>query len=436
MSEQTTENSAQKQQSSSNKPFVIITALVAAVVVSALLYSHYYNRVTTDDAQIDGHFVTVSPKVYGTIEKVFITDNQVVHAGDLIVKIDDRDYQAKVDQASATVDQAAAVLSIARTAPRFAQAALIRAQALLEKARFSQAKFESQLASAKAELAKSHVSFKQAKSSDWKVAEANVDAKMAVYEKARTDLERMRPLAERQEISKQQLDSYVTAFDVAESDLKAVQRKLNSVQQEAEIRGEGVTSQQAKVAEAEAEVEQAKAEMQKAEADLEQARVEAEKAQAEVAQAEAGLELARANLEVLRLQLSYTTIKAPIDGVVTARTVEEGQNVQPGQGLMVLISPSEVWVTANYKETQLAEVKPGQKADIYVDLSGKVLHGKVDSISGSTGARMSLLPPENAVGNFVKVVQRIPVKIVFDENEAQKEILRLGMNVEAIVFVN
>ena len=143
---------------------------------------------------------------------------------------------------------------------------------------------------------------------------------------------------------------------------------------------------------------------------------------------------AKANLEAAELQLSYTTVVAPVDGVVTKKSVEVGQIVQPGQSLLVLIPLRDIWVTANFKETQLAKVRPGQKAEIHVDMYGETFTGQVDSIAGATGARLSLLPPENATGNFVKVVQRIPVKILVDPIPPDKAILRPGMNVDATII--
>ncbi|MBF0546118.1 MAG: HlyD family secretion protein [Candidatus Riflebacteria bacterium] len=431
-------NSSVVKQKPRNKGFALaaIFLIVFSTLIGYGLYNYYRDRITTDDAQIDGHLVTISAKVYGSVEKVFIVDNQSVQAGDTLVQIDPRDLQAKVNQASASLDQVFAVFNKVKIAPDKAETVLSRAIASLSRAKFTQAKFQAQLEGATSELTKSKVSFQQAKSSDLKVAEANVESRKAVYEKAKSDLSRMKPLADRQEISKQQLDSYETAAEVAESDLKAAQRRLASAKQEAEIRGSGINSQQAKISQAEAEVEQAKAEVEQAKADVDQAKVGIEQAKAEVEQAKAEIEQAKVNLDALLLQLSYTTIKAPVDGYVTARTVEVGQNIQPGQGLMVLVSPNHVWVTANFKETQLRDVRPGQLAEVYVDLSGTTLHGKVDSISGATGARMSLLPPENAIGNFVKVVQRIPVKIILDPAEIQKEVLRPGMNVDTTIFVS
>ncbi|MBZ5562015.1 MAG: HlyD family secretion protein [Acidobacteriia bacterium] len=181
---------------------------------------------------------------------------------------------------------------------------------------------------------------------------------------------------------------------------------------------------------AKARVDQARAMVRQAQASQQQVAIRT----AEAASATAGVAQAQANLEAAQLQLSYTTIVAPADGVVTRKSVEVGQVVQPGQGLLDLIPLHDVWVTANFKETQLAKVRRGQKAEIYVDMYGKTFSGHVDSIAGATGSRLSLLPPENATGNYVKVVQRIPVKILLDPIPPDKAVLRPGMNVEATII--
>ena len=342
----------------------LIVALAALLVVGVAMYFHYRNRVSTDDAQIDGHLVPVSCKVYGSVERILVDDNQAVKAGDLLVQLDPRDLQSKVDQAQAALDQA-----------------------------------QAQVQGAKADDAKARVSLEQARSSDLQVAEATLDARKATLDKARADLKRTRPLADRQEISAQEFDHYRTQSDVAESEWKAAQRRLASARQEADIRKASVGSQVAKVG-----------------------------------QANAGVEAARANLDALKLQLSYTKVTAPVDGVVTRKYVELGQIIQPGQGLLTLVPLHQTWVTANFKETQLTKVHPGQAAEVTIDMNGQVLKGTVDSVAGSTGSRLSLLPPENAVGNFVKVVQRIPVKIRLDPGDAERVVLRPGMNVDATIL--
>ena len=253
-------------------------------------------------------------------------------------------------------------------------------------------------------------------------AQAKVHQEQANSEKAQADLNRMRPLVDKEEISRQQFDAYLAAARVADAQLRAAQEGLNSAQRDAQQRRASATAAEARVAQARAGVEASRANQRQVQV-----------TQAQAASAKAGIQQARANLEAAQLQLSYTTIVAPVDGVVTKKTAEVGEIVQQGQALMMVVPLQNIWVTANYKETQLRDVKIGQKARIKVDLSDREYDAHVDSLAGATGARMSLLPPENATGNFVKVVQRIPVKLVFD-NLPKDAFLAPGMNVEATIF--
>jgi membrane fusion protein (multidrug efflux system) len=230
----------------------------------------------------------------------------------------------------------------------------------------------------------------------------------------------MKPLVDKAEISQQQYDSYKAIATMAESDLHAAQDKLSSAEKDAAIRKAALDSALSKV-------NTAKAQVQSSVANEKQVAIRT----ADISTAAAAVETAKAKLEAAELTLSYATITAPVDGTVTRKSVEVGQIVQPGQGLMTVITP-DVWVTANFKETQLADVRPGQRAEIHVDMYDKTVIAHVDSIADSTGSRMSLLPPENATGNFVKVVQRIPVKILVDN--ANGLILRPGMNVDVTIF--
>ena len=231
----------------------------------------------------------------------------------------------------------------------------------------------------------------------------------------------MKPLLDKAEISRLQYDAYQATARVAESEVRAAEQQLASVQQNAGIRKAAVTAAQSRVRVAQAQVEASLAN-----------RKQVDVRRAESGTASAGVEAARANLAAAELQLSYTTIVAPVDGVVTRKSVEPGQIVQPGQGMMTIIPLHDVWITANFKETQLDKVRSGQRAEINIDMYGKSVEGHVDSIAGATGSRLSLLPPENATGNFVKVVQRIPVKILIDQTHGL--VLRPGMNVDATIF--
>ncbi len=382
-------------------------ALVLVAVLAASLY--YHNRVTTDDAQVDGHLVTVASKVYGNVAEVLVRDNQAVKAGEVLVRIDARDYQAKVDQARAALALAEAQAKGAQIGvPMMQQTTLSGTTGAAAALASAQAEFE------KAQAAEAQVT------ADMAAAKANVAAAQASNERAQADLARMKPLADKEEISKQQYDAVLAASRVAEAQVTAANEKFNAALKEIGVK------RAASVA-AQANIERARAGLTQSHASLKQADIQAAQAQS----AAAAVEQARANLAAAELQLSYTTVVAPSAGVVTKKSVEAGQIVQPGQGLLVVIPLHDVWVTANFKETQLAKVRSGQKAEVKVDMYGKTFTGKVDSVAGATGTRLSLLPPENATGNYVKVVQRIPVKIVLDPQ--QDAVLRPGMNVEATI---
>ena len=336
---------------------------IAVLVLGGSLAIYSHNRVSTDDAQVDGHMAPISARVGGAVAEILVMDNQPVKAGDVLVRLDPRDLQAQVAQAKAALD-----------------AAIADAKA------------------AGADARKAQISAQQGRTSDQAHAQAMVDAQAALAEKAQADLARLAPLAARAEISQQQYDAAKAEAKVADSQLSAAKQQLDAARQDAGSREAGAEAQDAKTVKAQAAIERAKA-----------------------------------DLEALQLQLSYCTVTAPIDGIVTRKTVQLGQVLQPGQALMTIV-PVQTFVVANFKETQLAKMRPGQKAEVEVDMNGKTLDGTVDSIASATGASMSLLPPENATGNFVKVVQRVPVKITFDGREAEAAGLRPGLNVTVTVF--
>jgi membrane fusion protein (multidrug efflux system) len=385
------------------------------VVIAALvgLFLYYHNRESTDDAQVDGHITPIASKIYGRVEAVLIDDNQEVKAGQVLVRIDPRDYQA-------TLDQARAALALAESDARSAGIDVPRTRENVESGTSSA---DAQLAAAEADLQRAQVTHDQARTADLAWAQANVDKSRANAELARLDLERYRPLMEKGEISKQQFDAAKANADATASALKADQEKLAQTERSVEIA-------KAQLLAAQARVNQAKAGVAAAHADIRQITMRTADAQGKIAK----VQQARAALEAAELNLSYTEIVAPVDGVATHKQVEPGQIVQQGQGLLVVVPLRNVWVTANFKETQLRKMKPGQKADVHVDTYGKTFSGHVDSIAGATGAVLSLLPPENATGNYVKIVQRIPVKIVLDPIPPDKAILRPGMNVDATVI--
>jgi membrane fusion protein (multidrug efflux system) len=393
------------------KVVVFLMVLAIAAGVGTWVYFHYRDRVSSDDAEVDGHISAVSAKISGNVVDVLVLDNQPVKAGQVLVRIDPRDYQAKVDLAKAALERAESQVRSAQLVVPWTS----------ETTQSGSAAADAQLAGARADVERARIAYEQASGADMAFAEANVRSKQASQERAQADLARMKPLVDKAEISQLQYDGYVAAAKVAQSELDAAREKLSSAQKEASIRKAALDAAETRIGQAQAGVETSQANRR-------QVPIRA----SDVGTASAAVAEARANLETAELMLSYTTITASIDGVVTRKSVETGQIVQPGQGLMALIPLQDTWVTANFKETQLADVRPGLRAEIHVDMYGKSVGGRVDSIAGATGSRLSLLPPENATGNFVKVVQRIPVKILVDRQEDL--ILRPGMNVDVTIF--
>ena len=395
------------------KTMLIFAVLAVLIAAGAWFWVHSLNRVSTDDAQVDGHIDPLSAKIYGNVVEVLVDDNQPVKKGQVLVRIDPRDYRVKVDQAKAA-------LAVAQSQARSAGVNIPLTRDTTDSGLSSA---DAQLSGAQAQYEQAKLDYERASTNDIAWARSNVATAQATYDRAQADLERMKPLVEKAEISKLQYDSYVAANRVAASELQAAKDKLAGASQDADTKKAAMLSAQAHVAQGQAAVAEAKASRQQ---------VNVRSADAASAQANVGKE--QANVEAAELNLSYTDVVAPIDGVVTRKSVEVGQIVQPGQGLMMLVPLQDVWVTANFKETQLADVRAGQKAEIKADLTGKTYEGHVDSIAGVTGTRMSLLPPENATGNYVKVVQRIPVKILIDRKPGGTDVLRPGMNVDATIL--
>jgi len=387
---------------------VLLTALVS-------LFFYYHNRESTDDAQVDGHITPIASKVYGRVGQVLVDDNEPVKAGQVLVKIDPRDYQAAVDQARAA-------LLLAESEARSAGVDVPRTR---ENVLSGTTSADAQLLGSQADLAGAQTTYEQAQTADLAWAQANVEKSLANAELAKADLARYLPLVEKGEISKQQYDAAKANADATASALEADRERLAQARRSVDVA-------MAQLEAAKARVEQAKAEVAAARANVKQVSMRAADAQAKIAK----VEQARAALDAAQLNLSYTEITAPVNGVATHKQVEPGQIVQAGQGLLVVVPLQNVWVTANFRETQLKNMKPGQKAEVKVDTYGKTFSGRVDSIAGATGSVLSLLPPENATGNFVKVVQRIPVKIVLDPIPPEKAVLRPGMNVDATVLTN
>ncbi len=389
---------------------LLLAGGAALLVIVAAITAYYWNRESTDDAQVDGHITPISSKVYGRVAEVLVTDNQPVKAGQVLVQLDPRDLQAALDQAKGQ-------LALAESEAQSAGVDVPRTQLNVQS---GTSNADAQLAGAQADLLRAQTSYEQARTADLAWAQANVEKSKANALLGQADLERYTPLMQKGEISKQQFDAAKANADATASALKADQEKLVQAQR-------GVDIAKAQLEAAQARVQQANAGVASAKADTKQVAMRQADAQAKIAK----VQQARAALQGAQLNLEYTAVTAPIDGVATHKQVEVGQIVQQGQGLLVVVPLKDVWVTANFKETQLRSMKPGQRAEVKVDTYGKTFSGHIDSIAGATGAVLSLLPPENATGNYVKVVQRVPVKIVLDPIPQDQAILRPGMNVVA-----
>jgi membrane fusion protein (multidrug efflux system) len=377
----------------------LIIGVVVLLVAGFFLWRFFNSYESTDDAQIDGHMNPVSARVGGHVEKLLVNDNDYVHAGQPLVQIDPRDYQVIVARAKADYD----------TAVADARAAGVNIP-------ITSASTSSQLTSAGAELNAAQASLMAARQ-QYDAANAQLAQADANNVKAQNDLARYKQLVSKQEISQQQYDQVYAAAQAGAAGVDAARANAAAAQQQ-------IKAAQSRVAQSEANVRSARTGPQQ---------VAAIRSRAQ--SAEAMVEAKKAQLDQAQLNLQYTTIVSPVNGVVTNRTVEVGQNVQPGQELMRIINLDDLWVTANFKETQLRNMKVGQAVTIRVDTTGQDYKGHLQSLAGASGSITSLLPPENATGNFVKVVQRIPVKITFDAGETRQHVLRPGMSVEPKVWI-
>jgi membrane fusion protein (multidrug efflux system) len=384
----------------SRRRFIII-GLVAVLVVGALLFwwhSTYYED--TDDASVDGHLVQISSRINGHVAKVNVEENQFVDAGTLLVEIDPSDYQTAVNQAQANLEAAIANYEATRVNVPVIN---INAGSNLNNA-------NADVAGATAGVAQSE---KQLQAAQARVVEAQANAT-----KAKLDLDRYTPLVQKDIISKQQYDAAVAAAAADEAGVAEAEANLVAAQDAVRIAHDRVLQAQSSQKYAQTAPQQVA--IQRAKAD----------------QAAGQVDQARAALAQAKLNLSYCEIHAPVAGIITTKSVEDGQNVAIGQALMTLVDLDDVWITANFKETQLRHMQTGQGVTIHVDAYGRDYDGKVTQIGGATGSVLSLFPPENATGNYVKVVQRIPVRVDLSKPEENKDhLLRPGMSVEPKVRV-
>ena len=395
-----------------SSPRVKALAVVILLVILVVFY-YFSGRVTTDDAQVDAHITAVASQVPGYVVQLMINDNTPVKEGDLLVQIDPREYQAEVDQAQAALDFAEAEARSAQL-----QIGLTRATTT-----HSTGGAVAQKESDTADFASSRALLEQTATANLLQAQANVAAKAATNERAQSDLKRYTPLLATDDVSKFQFDAVDAAARVAKSELEAAQQQLRAAQQAVEIARANTRSSEAHLARSQSQLLETKAREQ-----------EVPITEATYKSALATAERAKAALQQAQLNLAYTHITAPITGQVTQKSVDLGQYVSPGQLLFTIVPLDKVYVTANFKETQLAHVRPGQRARVHVDTYGKDFEGTVDSLAGATGSVQALLPPQNATGNFIKVIQRIPVKILVKPSTDPHLVLRPGMNVEATIY--
>jgi membrane fusion protein (multidrug efflux system) len=375
-----------EQRQTLRRVIVVVVVVILALVAAGIWWRSTYSE-STDDAQVNGHLIQVSSRVAGQVAKVYVDENQVVKAGDVIAELDPSDYKVAVENAEAALASAQANAAAANV-----------------NVPITTINTGSNLSAADSNVSGSHAAVEQ--------AQQQLETARANNIKAQADLERYKPLVAKDVISKLQFDAAVAAAAAA----------LHSEQ----AARDGVKVAREREAQAQAGLTFAQTAPQ-------QVAVQSARAR----QAQAMVEEAQAKLDMARLNLSYTKIVAPAAGIITRKSVEINQNVAPGQNLTMLVSLEGLWVTANFKETQLQHMSAGQAVEIEVDSTDKTYHGKVTQIGGATGSVLSLFPPENATGNYVKVVQRVPVRIDFTNlaNEDPNHELRPGLSVEPKVKV-
>ena len=385
---------------SSRRGLLIVGAVLVLLIALAVWWHSTYSE-DTDDAQVNGHLIQVSSRISGQVFKVYVDENQVVKAGDPIVDLDPRDYQVAVENAEAALASAQANATAAKVAVPI-----------------TTINTGSNLSSAGSDVTGAHATVEQAEQ-QLSAARANVVQAEASAIKAQADLRRYKPLVDKDVISKQQWDAAVAAADATKAQVASAQHTEQAAQDGVHVAHERELQAQAALSYAKTGPQQVAAQDARAKA------------------ADAQVQQAQAQLDEAKLNLSYTKIVAPEAGIITRKSVEIDQNIAAGQNLLTLVSLQDLWITANFKETQLRHMEAGQNVDIHVDSTGKDYSGRITQIGGATGSVLSLFPPENATGNYVKVVQRLPVRIDFTNlaNEDPHQELRPGLSVEPKVRV-
>ena len=396
---------------------ILLAVVVVAAIAAIPIYSYYAARESTDDAQVDGHLVPISPRINGTILEVMVRDNEHVKAGQTLVKLDPADFDVALAQAKAQLATAQATTTVSGVDIPLTNINTT-SQVDTSKTQVDEARAAVNSAQQAANQAQANIGS----------AKATLDARVADYDKAQKDVARYKDLVAKDEISKQEYDAAVAAaqagaanVDVAKANVTVAQRNYDK---------------------AIADLNQAKARLQTAQVSEQQSAQlrprQQEASRARFQEAQAQVQQRDANVKQAELNLAYTEMKAPVEGVVSKKSAEPGMQLAAGQEIMALVPLDDVWITANFKETQLKKMHVGQKVEIEVDTYGgsRKYNGHIDSIAAASGGKFSLLPAENATGNYVKVVQRVPVKIVLEQGENKDQRLLPGMSVTPVVLLN
>jgi membrane fusion protein (multidrug efflux system) len=392
------ENIEPRRRWSSRTKLLLLAGAILLVVGGLAGWRYLSSYETTDDAQVDAHLYPISARIQGHVTRVCVDDNQYVKQGTVLVEIDPTDYQVAVNQAKADLATAEAT-----------------AESLHIDVPITTTNTSSQLDATAADVEKNRAAIAAAEK-QLAAARAQSDQARANDVKAQHDLVRYKMLVDEEEVSKQTYDTALAAAKSSAAAVSAADANVEAVSQS---------------------VAQARSELTSAQANHRAAQTaprQVASSRARALSAQATVEQKRAALEQAKLNLLYTRVIAPVAGQIN-KTVVPGWNVQPGQQLLTIVPLDDVWVTANFKETQLRRIRPGQRAEISVDSTGRTYRGHVDSIGGATGPLFSLFPPENATGNYVKIVQRVPTKIVIEPGQNRDRQLRPGVNVAPRVFL-
>ncbi len=394
--------------------WIVVLVILGVVGAAGVLLWRYFNTYeSTDDAQIDGHINAISARIAGNVIQIDAEDEQYVKEGDVLVKLDPRDYEVALAKAQADLADAEAALESSRIG---VPVTATNTASTLTSARSSKADASAFVAGAQKQFTAAQARLESTQA-DVREAEANL-------QKADDDVRRYKLLVDKNEIPRQTYDTAVQAAAAAKAAVESRQAAVREAQDNIQVAQTAVDQANQRVTQADASIQSALTAPQQVQ--ITQARVKSAAAQ---------VEQKRTAVDQAKLNLSYCTILSPATGIVGKKTVELGENVSPGEQLMAVVPLEDIWVIANFKETQLSRMQPGQRVKFSVDAYGKMYTGKIVAVGGASGSRFSLLPPENATGNYVKVVQRIPVRINLDPGQNGDRRLRPGMSVDPTVYL-